>query len=84
MITTELERAGIPTAHVCTMTPVAEMVGSHRIITGNGIVSPLGGPDLSAGEERSVRRRILERALEALAKPGTAGAASREAPAPHE
>ena len=71
MITTELERAGIPTAHVCTMTPVAEMVGSHRIVTGNGIVHPLGGSELSADEERQVRRRILERALESLSKPAT-------------
>jgi betaine reductase len=75
VITSELERAGIPTAHVCTMTPVAEMVGSHRIVTGNGIVHPLGGSELSPAEERKVRRQILERALESLRRPGSADAA---------
>jgi betaine reductase len=69
VITTELERAGIPTAHVCTMTPVAKMVGSNRVVTGNGIVSPLGGSELSPEEERRVRRRILEQALKKLAEP---------------
>ena len=72
MITTELERAGIPTAHVCTMTPVAKMVGSNRVVTGNGIVSPLGSSEASPEEEHRIRRRILEQALQALAKPADA------------
>ncbi|MDE3078264.1 MAG: glycine/betaine/sarcosine/D-proline family reductase selenoprotein B, partial [Chloroflexota bacterium] len=63
MIASEIERAGIPTAQVCTMTPVAEMVGSHRIVMANGIVHPLGSADTPASEERQLRRRILERAL---------------------
>lgn len=78
MITTELERAGIPTAHVCTMTPVAEMVGSHRIVTGNGIVHPLGSAEASPAEERQVRRRILERALESLGKQAAEDAPPRD------
>jgi betaine reductase len=56
-------------AQICTMTPVAEMVGSHRIVTGNGIVHPLGSAESSPEEEKRLRRRILERALEALEKP---------------
>jgi betaine reductase len=48
------------------MTPVAEMVGSHRIVQGNGIVHPLGSAEASPGEEKKLRRRILERALDAL------------------
>jgi glycine reductase complex component B subunit gamma len=51
------------------MTPVAEMVGSHRIVTGNGIVHPLGSAESSPEEEKKLRRRILERALDALEKP---------------
>lgn len=76
MITTELERAGIPTVQVCTMTPVAQMVGANRIVTGHGIVHPLGDAEATAEEEHAVRRRILQNALEALAKP----AAQRNAP----
>lgn len=51
------------------MTPVAEMVGSHRIVTGNGIVHPLGSAESSPEEEKRLRRRILERALDALERP---------------
>ena len=56
-------------AHICTMTPVAEMVGSNRIVPGNGIVHPLGDAGRSPAEERALRRAILERALQVLATP---------------
>ena len=62
----ELERAGLPTAHVCTMTPVALMVGSSRIILGAGIAHPVGNPDLDPKAEKALRRAIVEKALEAL------------------
>ncbi len=72
---TELERAGLPTAHICTMTPVAEMVGSNRVVAGNGIVHPLGEAGRGPAEERAMRRAILARALEVLAQPVGEGAA---------
>ena len=59
----------MPVAHICTMTPVAEMVGSHRIVQGNGIVHPVGSADASPDEERRLRRRLVERALTALGTP---------------
>ncbi len=51
------------------MTPIAEMVGSHRIVTGNGIVHPLGAADATPEAELELRRRILERAAAALTTP---------------
>ena len=66
MIVKELERVGIPVAHICTMTPVALMVGSNRIIPGSGIVHPLGNIELDAQREKALRRAIVEAALEAL------------------
>ena len=57
---------GIPVAHICTMTPIALMVGSNRIVPASGIVHPLGNADLSQLEERKLRRTIVEKALEAL------------------
>jgi betaine reductase len=51
------------------MTPVAEMVGSNRVVVGNGIIHPLGEAGRDADEERALRRSILERALEVLARP---------------
>jgi glycine reductase len=66
---TELEQAGLPVAHICTMTPVAEMVGSNRVVPGNGIVHPLGDAAQRPAEERALRRAILERALQVLTTP---------------
>ena len=51
------------------MTPVAEMVGSNRVVPGNGIVHPLGDAARPPAEERAVRRAILQRALEEPATP---------------
>jgi hypothetical protein len=51
------------------MTPVAQMIGSHRIVTGNGIVHPMGAADATPEAELDLRRRILERAAAALAAP---------------
>jgi betaine reductase len=48
------------------MTPVALMMGSNRIILGNGIVHPLGDVELSPKAEKMLRRAIVENALEAL------------------
>ncbi len=56
-------------AHICTMTPVAEMVGSNRVVPGNGIVHPTGDATQAPDEERALRRAILERALKILAAP---------------
>ena len=65
-MTVEIEKAGIPTAHITTMTPIAVMVGSSRIIPGAGIIHPLGTIDLDPGKEKTLRRIIVELALEAL------------------
>jgi len=48
------------------MTPVAVMVGANRIVPAAGIIHPLGNTELSADEEKALRRRIVERALQAL------------------
>jgi len=48
------------------MTPVAVMVGANRIVPAAGIIHPLGNADLSAEDEKALRRRIVERALLAL------------------
>ena len=48
------------------MTPVAVMVGANRIVPAAGIIHPLGNADLSAEDEKALRRRIVERALQVL------------------
>ena len=61
-----MERVGIPTAHVCSIIPVALMVGSNRIVKGSKIVNPVGNADLEPQDEKELRRSIVEAALEAL------------------
>ena len=48
------------------MTPVAVMVGANRVVPAAGIIHPLGNVELSADEEKALRRRIVEKALQAL------------------
>lgn len=62
----EIEKKGIPVAHVCTLTPVAMMTGSNRVVAARGIAHPLGDPDLGTNAEKTLRRAIVEKALEAL------------------
>jgi len=46
--------------------PVAQMVGSNRIVQGGGIVHVLGDADLPPEEEKKLRHDILKRAFDAL------------------
>jgi betaine reductase len=48
------------------MTPVAVMVGANRVVSAAGIIHPLGNIELSAEDEKALRRRIVEKALQAL------------------
>ncbi len=66
MITKELERNGLPTVQITTMTPIALMIGSNRIIPGAGIMHPVGNAELEPSEEKRLRRAIVRQALEAL------------------
>ena len=62
----EIERAGIPVVHMCTVTPISMTVGANRIVPTIAIPHPLGNPALTAEEEYAIRRKLVERALEAL------------------
>ena len=62
----EIERAGIPVVHVCTVTPISMTVGANRIVPAIAIPHPLGNPALDLAEEKELRRHIVEKALEAL------------------
>ena len=62
----EVERAGIPVVHICTVTPISMTVGANRIVPAIAIPHPLGNPALEKDEEKSLRRKIVEKALVAL------------------
>jgi glycine reductase complex component B subunit gamma len=46
--------------------PIAKMVGSNRLVLGNGIVHVVGDAKLSAEQERELRRQLVQKALAAL------------------
>ncbi len=62
----EVERAGIPVVHMCTVVPISLTVGANRIVPTVAIPHPLGDPKLDPAEEKALRRRMVERALRSL------------------
>ena len=62
----EMERAGLPTAHVCSIVPISRTVGANRIVPSVAIPHPCGDPERSPEEERAIRRSLLETALLAI------------------
>ena len=62
----EIERAGIPVVHICTVTPISMTVGANRIVPAVAMPHPLGNPALDKEEEKKLRRQIVEKALKAL------------------
>ena len=66
MITKEIERSGIPVAQVCTIVPIAQTVGTSRIVSAIAIPHPVSDPSLPPQENQKLRRSIVEKALKAL------------------
>jgi len=62
----EIERTGIPVVHMCTVTPISMTVGANRIVPTIAIPHPLGNPELPLDEEYALRRKLVDKALEAL------------------
>jgi betaine reductase len=52
---------------MCNLVSIATKVGAPRVVPTRGIPYPAGDPSLSSAQERAWRRRLLERALEAVA-----------------
>jgi len=62
----EIERAGIPVVHICSIVPISLTVGANRIVPAVAIPHPLGDPALPAKEEKRLRRKIIEGSVEAF------------------
>ncbi len=56
----------MPAAHICSITSISKSVGANRIIPAVSIPYPLGDPEASMEEEFSIRRELVEAALESL------------------
>ncbi len=62
----EIERAGLPVVHICTVVPISLTVGANRIVPAIAIPHPLGNPALSKADEKALRKEIVKKALQAL------------------
>jgi betaine reductase len=62
----EIEKAGLPVVHMCTIVPISLTVGANRIVPTVAIPHPLGNPALSPAEEKELRRKLIRKALRAL------------------
>ena len=61
-----IEKSGILVVHICTVVPISLTVGANRIVPAVAIPYPLGNPELEHEEEKKLRRRLVEKALNAL------------------
>ena len=61
-----IESFGIPVVHICSIVPISLAVGANRIVPATAIPYPTGNIDLPAEEEYKVRKKLVERAMEAL------------------
>ncbi len=56
-------------AQISALDALAKSVGSNRIVRGKAITSVVGDPALNPDDERKFRKRLVLKALEALATP---------------
>ena len=62
----EIDRAGIPVVHICTVVPISLTIGANRIVPAVGIPYPLGNPMLSEEDSYKIRMNLVKKGLKAL------------------
>ena len=65
----EIDRAGIPVTHICTVVPISLTIGANRIAPAIGIPYPLGDPTKGEKKSYEIREKLVTRALKALTVP---------------
>ena len=68
-MTKQIERAGIPVVHACSIVPISKTVGANRIVPTIAIPHPFGDPEKSPEKEKKLRKELVKKALRALATP---------------
>ena len=56
----------MPVVHMASIVPISQSVGANRIIPTVAIPHPLGNPALTAAEEKTIRKNLVDKALQAL------------------
>ena len=62
----EIERLGLPTALISSLSAVALSVGANRILRGMAITHPVGDPTRPPDREGEYRLALVRQALELL------------------
>jgi glycine reductase complex component B subunit gamma len=68
-MTKQIEQAGIPVVHACSIVPISKTVGANRILPTIAIPYPFGDPEKTRKEEKKMRKELVKKALRALATP---------------
>jgi glycine reductase len=58
--------ADIPVVQIATIVPIMLTVGTNRIVPGVAIPHPVGDPVSGPETDRHVRRKLLNKAIEAM------------------
>ena len=53
---------------IASLVTICNVIGTNRIVKGVGIPYPLGDPEVTRIEGKKIRRKIVEKALQLLAK----------------
>jgi betaine reductase len=61
-----IEKLGIPVVQITAVPNVAQMVGVNRILQGQTVPCVVGNSALNKEQEKALRRKIIEKALEIL------------------
>ena len=69
MMVKEIEKSGMPVVHMANMTPVAQGIGSNRIVKTYGISFPMFDPNATPEAQKQQRYELVGRALKALNPP---------------
>jgi len=62
----EIDKTGIPVAHITNLTPIAKVTGSNRIIPGVALTAPCCDVSLPADEQQKMKKKFVARALKAI------------------
>jgi len=62
----EIDKTGIPVAHITNLTPIAKVTGSNRIIPGVALTNPCSDVSLPVDEQKKMQKKYVARALLAI------------------
>lgn len=66
MIAKEIDKTGIPIAHITAITLLAKQTGANRVVAGVQVPYPCGDPAFPEKSDHTLRKEIVKSALGSL------------------